>query len=94
MSRQKVNIIRRDVGDILLEFSVEGKNKRYIEYIDGELYFNSVQITGDANYRYFVDSGTRWRTGVRENSFVTDKTLTDLGFDGIEGTDWRNITEL
>ena len=42
-------------------------------------------------YLYYSDSIASWRKGVRGGRFVWDKTLTALGFDGVENTDWENV---
>ena len=40
----------------------------------------------------YMDNGTLFlRKGVRNNTFVVDKTLTPTGFAGIEDIDWINI---
>jgi hypothetical protein len=31
------------------------------------------------------------RKGIRENEFVIDKTITEVGFSGIENIDWEKI---
>jgi len=49
-------------------------------------------ITG-AQYKYWYYDGYSWREGIRGGKFVRDKTLTVLGWDGVEDTDWENILE-
>ena len=49
-------------------------------------------------YRYWKENGQEWREGIRDSNFVRDKTLTDLGWDGVEGPgdgtgDWENTLE-
>ena len=46
-----------------------------------------------AQYKYWNYGGYSWREGIRGGKFVRDKTLTVLGWDGIEDTDWENILE-
>ena len=47
-------------------------------------------------YREYKDPITDdiYRDGVRDGKFVVDKALTATGFDGIEGIDWENISEI
>ena len=52
-----------------------------------------IQAYGDAQYRYYTTTSSSFRTGIRNDKFMTDKTLTDIGFDGVENTDWENIVE-
>ncbi len=44
--------------------------------------------------RILTDGVGKFRKGVREGVFVIDKTLTVIGFTGIENTDWENIIQL
>ena len=44
----------------------------------------------EPQYRYWSAGGCDWRVGVRNCQFVHDRTLTALGFDGVENTDWKN----
>jgi len=46
---------------------------------------------GNMQYRYFTDGTDSFREGVRDGSFVLDKTLTDTGFLGTKNTDWENL---
>lgn len=48
----------------------------------------------DGDYLIFGNESVMFRIGIRSNSFVTDKTLTVIGFDGTENVDWENIMEL
>lgn len=45
-----------------------------------------------AQYRIYKDLISTYRIGVRDESFVFDKTLTATGFDGTENADWENLT--
>jgi len=61
------------------------------------LYRNSVSvvvISYDTQYIYYTDGIAYYRKGVRDYSFIIDKTLTPTGFSGSENTDWENIYEL
>lgn len=42
-------------------------------------------------YVIFTDGISIWRKGVRDESFVLDRTLTPNGFAGTEDIDWENI---
>jgi uncharacterized protein (TIGR02145 family) len=42
-------------------------------------------------YVIYTDGISTWRKGVRSHAFVLDKTITPLGFSGVEDTDWVNI---
>jgi len=44
-------------------------------------------------YYVYKEAGCNYkvRTGVRNGYDIVDKTLTELGFDGIENIDWVNI---
>ena len=43
------------------------------------------------SYIIYTDGTSIFRKGVRSHSFVIDKALTTLGFNGVEDTDWTNI---
>jgi len=43
-----------------------------------------------AQYFYYTDGTNEVRRGVRDGYDVFDIALTDLGFNGIENTDWKN----
>ena len=46
----------------------------------------------DSQYYYYQDEDDNiLREGYRGNYYVIDRTLTELGFDGDEDTDWENI---
>lgn len=45
----------------------------------------------DVQYVYYKDGVTFARKGVRDTTFVVDVASTTLGFDGIEGVDWKNV---
>jgi len=47
--------------------------------------------TATVQYRYWSYGGADWREGIRNDNFVRDKTLTGLGWDGAENTDWKNV---
>lgn len=55
--------------------------------------FSTGLDSGYMQYRYFTDGTDSFREGVRNGSFVLDKTLTDTGFAGTENTDWENLEE-
>jgi hypothetical protein len=40
------------------------------------------------------NTGTKLRWGVRDGYDVEDWTLTPLGFDGAENTDWENVSAI
>jgi hypothetical protein len=40
------------------------------------------------------NTGTKLRWGVRDGYDVEDWTLTPLGFDGVENTDWENVSAI
>ena len=43
-------------------------------------------------YDEFTDSsGYTWRRGVRGSNWVLDVTLTALGFEGVQNTDWEQV---
>jgi len=67
--------------------------KTYVHLI-GEPRFTTVQyhIYVEGSYRTYNDDGDLYRTGQRNSTFVLDKALTATGFDGIEDTDWVNIS--
>lgn len=43
------------------------------------------------SYLVLSFDATSIRKGIRDSSFVVDKTLNDTGFNGIEDLDWENI---
>ena len=49
--------------------------------------------TTGSQYRYWSFGDADWREGIRDDNFVRDKTLTGLGWDGAEDTDWENVYE-
>ena len=49
--------------------------------------------TATVQYRYWRFGDAKWREGIRGDNFVRDKTLTGLGWDGAEDTDWENVYE-
>ena len=54
--------------------------------------------TAEVQYRFWNFGGAKWREGIREDNFVRDKTLTGLGWDGVQGPgdgtgDWDNVYE-
>lgn len=46
---------------------------------------------GSSQYRIYTDGVDIYRQGVRGGSFVTDKTITPIGFDGTEDVDWEFV---
>ena len=46
--------------------------------------------TAIVEWRYWNDGTRKWRAGMRNGQFVRDYTLTGLGWDGVENTDWKN----
>jgi hypothetical protein len=61
------------------------------------MYGKSLFHTWDG-IRYLVltnpNTGTKLRWGVRDGYDVEDITLTPLGFDGVENTDWENVSAI
>jgi hypothetical protein len=45
------------------------------------------------NVEYY-DGSRYWRKQVRSGSLMLDHTITELGFAGIENTDWVNAKEM
>ena len=43
-------------------------------------------------YKVFTLGFMSVRKGIRDGEFVIDKTLTTIGFTGIENIDWENIS--
>lgn len=39
----------------------------------------------------FTGGSINWRYQVRNDELYLDKELTATGFDGAEGTDWKNV---
>lgn len=52
---------------------------------------NTQSSSSDDSYTTFTGSSYSYRMGVRSNVFVIDKTITSVGFGGVEDTDWENI---
>jgi hypothetical protein len=52
-----------------------------------------IQEYAEVQYRIFTDpvTGFNCRKGVRDHQFVADIELTEIGFNGVENTDWKNI---
>lgn len=51
-----------------------------------------LKVTNDTNqWKFFTDGIISFRTGIRDSALVTDKTITSLGFNGVENTDWINL---
>ena len=48
----------------------------------------------DTTYLYLDDGIIYIRKGIRSGYLVTDITITAIGFDGTEGTDWSNLTSV
>jgi hypothetical protein len=44
--------------------------------------------------QYFYFENRTIRVGVRDTAFVIDQTITEIGFDGSEDTDWENLQEI
>lgn len=44
-----------------------------------------------AQYVTYTDGTSTFRDGVRNGAYVIDKTITPLGFAGVENTDWINV---
>ena len=71
---------------------VQVKNTVLFEDVDeeGYLYLGTLDeieaLEGD--YTEYSDGTYFMRKGIRNGTFVVDKELTALGFDGTEGTDW------
>jgi hypothetical protein len=47
-----------------------------------------------AEYVLYDDGIRVWRKMVRDDSLMFDYAITDLGFDGVEDTDWANAKEI
>jgi hypothetical protein len=47
-----------------------------------------------AQYVIYTDGVDTCRDGIRDGDYVVDIELTDLGFDGVEDTDWENLETL
>lgn len=45
-------------------------------------------------YYLVTDNTVTYRFGCRAGAYVVDRTITALGFLGIENTDWENLKEL
>ena len=45
-------------------------------------------------YYECTDGTAIYRFGVRNLAYVVDRTITSLGFLGVEDTDWENLKEL
>jgi len=63
---------------------------------DGNLFYCDVKSSyynNHTQYSYNIDpiSGKKFRFGVVSDSYVIDRELTSLGFNGLEGTDWENV---
>jgi hypothetical protein len=48
-------------------------------------------LAGVVQYITYDDGDDHYRKGVRGGTFVIDKTITVLGFSGVEDTDWENV---
>jgi len=48
----------------------------------------------DVQYVYYDNGVAYWRKGVRNGAFVLDKTLTPIGFMGIEDIDWECVKSI
>jgi len=55
---------------------------------------NYYQTWDGITYLVLSDGTTTIRRGIREGYFVTDVTLTALGFDGTEDIDWENVESI
>jgi len=52
------------------------------------------QTHTDGEVLEYSDGVAVWRNGSIDNSFVLDKKLTALGFDGVEGVDYKRLYAL
>jgi hypothetical protein len=59
-----------------------------------ELAMESLLGTLAPQYRYFKETSTLYRAGIRSGQYVIDKALTTTGFSGVENTDWSNVSNL
>lgn len=55
------------------------------------LYCATIVIDSDVTWSTLTDGTTTIRKLIRDGYYVVDKTLTELGFDGVEDTDWENV---
>lgn len=60
------------------------------------LYVSDVAVppSSISPYTVWTVGGYMFREGIRGDEFVTDQALTPLGFDGVEGSDWGNISHV
>jgi hypothetical protein len=62
-----------------------------VKETDDNWYSTPVTVFNTTQYKYYTYDYTTYRQGVRDDKFVLDKELTELGFDGTEDTDWENL---
>ena len=72
----------------------------FIQDVNGDIQYitdaNGLLLTDPSIVQYyqFTDgSGVSGRIGMRGGKIMVDITLTELGFDGAENTDWENRAE-
>lgn len=53
--------------------------------------FVQTSLSTGGQYQTFTDGISTFRQGVRSGYFILDQTITELGFSGVENTDWANI---
>lgn len=53
--------------------------------------FVQTALSTGGQYQTFTDGISTFRQGVRSGYFILDQTITELGFSGVENTDWANI---
>ena len=53
--------------------------------------FVQTALSTGGQYQIFTDGISTFRQGVRSGYFILDQTITELGFSGVENTDWANI---
>lgn len=69
------------------------KNKNnIIDWLENLLQrISTMETSVSRQYVYFTDGSTSFRIGVRDYKLVTDKTLTALGWAGVQDTDWKQL---
>lgn len=91
-------IIKKNSGNSpLFEFTTSSGIKGELLYTDEGFVLKSLKgiptsIRFEWPYIIFEGESTTYRIGLRNDTFVTDKKLTNKGFKGIEDTDWENLT--
>lgn len=107
IERDETIDFRRGIYVALIRTEKDGENPRYgrqdvFQLLDEARMDGisdlSISVTAqsvsdsDINYTYYTVDGVSYRTGVRSGEYVLDKALTDVGFTGIEGTDWEKLS--